>query len=159
MHTSCLFDDCVHCCVLYFVGGKTDQSTIFPTNTTMMPDNPDDYFIARCISWTLLSPSIGAFFILSWFYFDTPESLVKILSNNFWKAILFCFKPIIYPLTYFVRYLRAKSNPNSFGKNQRFEECRRLWNIIRRVEMGVENTGQLILQLWLLGPFVKVSSE
>ena len=34
-----------HC--LHFVGGKTDQSTIFPTNTTMMPDNPDDYFIAR----------------------------------------------------------------------------------------------------------------
>ena len=41
----------------------------------------------------------------------------------------------------------------SFGKNQRFEECRRLWSIIRRVEMGVENAGQLILQLWLFGPY------
>ena len=139
-------------------GVKTDQSTLYNYQPTSR-DNPNDYLIARWISWMLLSPSIGAFFILSWVYFIIPESLVKIFPNIIWKTILVLFKPIIYPATYFVRYLRAKSNPNSFGKNQRFEECRRLWNIIRRVEMGVENTGQLILQLWLLGPFVKVSSE
>ena len=126
------------------------------TNITegLLANDPENYRLSRIISIGLLIPSIAAYLILSCFYFPIPNSLRMLLNDNTaWKIFLSFFKPIIYPITYFVRHVRAETNPNSFGKNQRFEECRRLWSIIRRVEMGVENAGQLILQLWLFGPY------
>ena len=124
------------------------------TNCTPVSNSPENYRTSYNISWGLVCLSIIAYFIICFFYFPVPESLEKMFQNQILlKRILWLFKPVIYPVTYFVRFVRAETNPNSFGKNQRFEECRRLWNIIRRVELGVENTGVLILQLWLFGPY------
>ena len=82
--------------------------------------------------------------------------LATALKNILWKYFLVLLRPLIFLFTYIVRYVKAKSNPNDFSQYQRYEDCRRLWAVIRRVEIGVENTGQLILQLWLFRPYINL---
>ena len=43
---------------------------------------------------------------------------------------------------------------NSFGKAERYEECLNIWMILRRIEVGIEANGQLLVQLWLLTPCI-----
>ena len=119
-------------------------------------DNPDNYGTARFISWGLMIPSFVVYALLTWCYFEDPEILTKLFQNIFWKSLLRLFRPLIYVPTYIVRYVKAKTNPNDFSQYQRYEDCRRLWGVIRRVEIGVENTGQLILQLWLFRPYINL---
>ena len=118
---------------------------------------PNIYFISYVLSLCLIVPSLLTYLIVAWFYFTVPDRILslksKMCSSKLWLLITSLFNPITYPCTHFVRCVRAKTYPNSYGKSQRYEDCRRYWMLVRRVEIGVESVGQLILQVWLFGPY------
>ena len=150
-------------------------------NCNNITDNPENYRVARTISWILIVISIFTYAFLTITYFQVLESLTKLFKSGLCcvrnptdgtvvgRGVTYCcglckfllglFNPIIYPFAYAVRYVKAKTNPNNFGQNQRYEDCRRLWDDIKRVETGVESTGQLILQLWLVRPYFHIISN
>ena len=131
-------------------GYFTDNST----NLTIQED-PENYKIARYFSIGLILPSLIAYLLLTWFKFDVPQRLL-VSNHPSWNFFMKIFNPIVFPATYFLRQIRTETYPNSYGKSQRFEDCRTIWMTVRRVETGVESVGQLILQLWLFGPFVRL---
>lgn len=118
-------------------------------NQTISDLNSSDFKIASRISIGLIIASLVTYLILTWCFFEVPKALIWKNSQVF-KCFLSLLNPVIYPFTYFIRQVRADTEPNSFGKSQRFEDCRSIWMTIRRVEVGVESTGQIIIQLWLL---------
>ena len=132
-------------------------------NHINITDNPENYGVARTISWILIVISIFAYAFLTITYFQVLETLTKLFKSGLCcglcKFLLGLSNPFIYPFAYVARYVKAKTNPNNFGQNQRYEDCRRLWDDIKRVETGVESTGQLILQLWLVRPYFHIISN
>ena len=136
-----------------------NNSSSFISNGTncevLSNQDPNNYRISRYISIALIVPSILGYMFLTWFDFTLPHSL-RIYDSQIWTCFISIFNPIIFPFVFLGRQVRSSTEPNSFGKSQRLEECKRLWMIIRRVEVGIESAGQLILQVWLFGPYFSV---
>ena len=111
------------------------------------------YKIATIISSVLVVPSSLAYFLMTWFMFQVPRRLL-VVEGRAWEWFIQVFNPFIYPVTFFIRYIKVQTDPKSFGKAERYQECENIWTILRRIEVGIEATGQLLVQLWLLVPFI-----
>ena len=122
--------------------------------------NRSRYQVAAKLSIALTIPSILAFLFMSYFHFTIPQKLLlteygdlnPTLAMQLWKGILWVFKPIIFLVVHFIRALRSKAMPYDSLFKQKYDEGRIAWNLIRRVEIGIESTGQLIVQLYVLAP-------
>ena len=136
---------------------EMNLQSVLTESQIFLLQKPNIYYISFVLSLCLIVPSLLTYLIVAWFYFIVPESIRdlkwKLCNSKLWFWIISIFNPVIYPCTHFVRYIRAKTYPNSYGKTQRYEDCRRYWMLVRRVEIGVESVGQLILQVWLFGPY------
>ena len=122
--------------------------------------NKSRYNIAAGLSIALTIPSIIAFLVMSYFNFTIPQKLLLTEHGDLnsgihiqvWKGIVYLCKPIIFLVTHFIRALRSKAMPYDLFYKQKYDEGRLAWNLISRVEIGIEATGQLIVQLYVLSP-------
>ena len=128
---------------------KLEVKNLSESEKETIIDHAGDYQTATWISGFLVLPSLVAYLALAWTQFSVPTRFL-IFDNKLWKFFVTLFNPVTYPGFYFARYINTKTNPKSLGKADRYEECNRIWQILRRIEIGLEGTGQLLVQLWLL---------
>ncbi len=117
---------------------------------------------ARETSIYLIVPSLAAYVIVTWAYVSIPRRLLNWIPDSqnpclklvklVWRVILWLFMPVIYLWLYPYRYFKMDSEPEDVGCRKRYNALKDIWTIVRRVEIGIEGTGQLILQLWLFSP-------
>lgn len=119
------------------------------------------YYFGAILSISLILPSILAFLFMSYFRYSLEDDLKDLerqyscFSFQFWRWILLPFKPIIFVFSHSIRTRQAKEHPYEPNYKQKYDIGRSAWNVVRRVEVGIESVGQLIVQLYLLSPLAE----
>ena len=116
------------------------------------------YFIGQYLSIILIAPSIVAFFVMAYANFSIADDIQR-LSNQYpsckiekYRYLIYPLKPPLFLCSHVIRAIQSKAQPYDPYIRQKYDAGRKAWELIRRVEIGVEASGQLILQLYLLSP-------
>ena len=122
--------------------------------------DPENFQIARYISYGLIAPSVIIGLIMT-FCFQLPD-----LTNFTWRsygiptrvkpifdAILCFFKPIIFLFCHHWRKFQHLQDPNDRAIEKQFQECDNSWKAIKKVEVCFETVNQLVLSIWIFGPY------
>jgi hypothetical protein len=88
--------------------------------------------------------------------FCFPCPLKIKISGRCQKAFLIIIGRLLWPLVHSGWYLKYLSSPKSSQHQASLDEITAIWNNIKVVENGVETSIQLLLQLWLLRPFLSI---
>jgi hypothetical protein len=72
------------------------------------------------------------------------------------KKFLICACKLVWPLVHCGRQLLYLASPKPSQYKQNIDKSTAIWNNIKIVEYGLESSAQLLLQLWLLRPFLPI---
>ncbi len=87
-------------------------------------------------------------------YFNIPENQkTSVISNISWF-----FSKLIWPLTYVIKVCEYRLD-SQFRKSALLKESKKKWKLLKNLENGFENYYQILLQLYLLSPYLKSVSK
>ena len=122
--------------------------------------DPENYQIATYITYCLIAPSLIIGLIVSWIYFPLPDFIVEpcrkyvpTRGKPIVDAIMKFFKPLIFLGCHHWRRFQNLQDPNDRAIEKQFQECDNSWKAIKKVEVCFETVNQLVLSIWIFGPY------
>ncbi len=128
-------------------------------NETVKSISGNDFKMATWISAALITPSLVVYFVMAWWYISIPELMLPSEKSSprlrtAVKYLVAFFKPLFFPLFFIHRKYKSTVRPDDPGALGRYGDVREVWvSLVRRLEVGLEAVGQIILQLWILIPY------
>jgi hypothetical protein len=109
------------------------------------------FYILRDSNPTCFKHSVERF--LKW---GLGEAYLQHLKRIAWccEMLLNLVGKLLWPIVHFVRHVLYEGSPLPSQHQELVDQSDAIWNNIKFVEYGLESSIQLILQLWLLHPFL-----
>ena len=129
------------------------------SNSTYLHARPitaDSYKQAFLLSAIFASSSLVTALVMVLISRNLPSLCKKLWSRSKWRFALLMLLMPLPPLFLFTIYLiysyRHSASPKKSKERAELEKAEYLWNTVDTVEAGFEASGEILLQVWLLGP-------
>jgi hypothetical protein len=144
-----------------------DENNITLDDLQVSEDIQKSFMVAFWVTIFLLSCTVG-FYIFCIAYDSSPSWLTSWLSilNNYscckrqrimrlcFNNLVICLCKLLWPFVFWGRQLLYLASPKRSQYQENLERSSAIWNNIKIVEYGLESSTQLLLQVWLLCPFL-----
>ena len=129
------------------------------SNSTYLHARPitaDSYKQAFLLSAIFASSSLVTALVMVLISRNLPSLCKKLWSRSKWRFALLMLLMPLPPLFLFTIYLiysyRHSASSKKSKERAELEKAEYLWNTVDTVEAGFEASGEILLQVWLLGP-------